>query len=63
MSMREIWNKGTKSQRKRLLEARGLHPSFADVSEYNDLCKRSGGHVKHDFDELHAEWKRRKKVF
>ena len=57
-SMEEIWNKGSKRKREQLLEARGLHKSFARVKNYNELEKRDGAHVKRSLNELHSEWKK-----
>lgn len=62
MSMKKVWNEVSESKRRKLLEVRGLHPSFAKVSNYDDLAKRDGGHVRRSMDELYSEWTRRKKL-
>ena len=61
MSMNEVWNKVSKKQREQLLEVRGLHKSFAKVSNFNDLPDRDGGHVKRDLNNLYREYEKRKR--
>jgi hypothetical protein len=59
-TMKQVWEETPKYKKEKLLKAMGLHPSFAQVKKYEDLPKRSGGHVKHDIDKLFKEAKRRK---
>ena len=61
-TMQEVWDSAPKYKRKELLRAKGLHHSFSEVSKFEDLPKRSGGHVKRDLEELHREWRRRSKL-
>lgn len=40
-----VWNNATSIQKKNLLKASGLSTTFSKVKNFNDLPKRSGGHV------------------
>jgi len=53
--IREVWDENPK-RRKALLKAMGMHESFASV-RYDDLHKRSGGHVRRGLDGLFRTWK------
>jgi hypothetical protein len=53
--IREVWDENPK-KRKQLLKAMGMHESFSEV-KYDDLHKRSGGHVRSGLDELFGIWK------
>ena len=49
-TMADVWNTSTKSSKKKLLKAYGLHTSFSEVELYEDLPKRSGGFVVRELD-------------
>jgi hypothetical protein len=50
-NMQKVWNESPIKKRKELLKATGLHTSFAKV-KYEDLPKRSGGHVVREMEAL-----------
>jgi hypothetical protein len=59
-TMKDVWNESPIGKRKKLLKASGLHPSFATVN-YEDLSKRSGGHVVRELDALFSFWKNKRR--
>lgn len=50
--MDQLWEQGTKEQKENLLEALGLHKSFAETKTIYEMVKRGGGLAASDILKL-----------
>ena len=57
--LRDSWLRMSKSQKVEFLEARGLHPSWAETETIEEMVERGGGLAVRELHRVVKEWKRR----
>jgi hypothetical protein len=55
----DTWKHGTKTQKKELLETRGLNESWAETKTIQEMVKKGGGMVAKDLKNLHLAYLKR----